>query len=852
MRRPILLLLTLVLVLACQIIPTPPALRATPFPLLAPTRPRVSPVAGSAPPQTAATQTGAGSQTPVPGELALFPYDVSHDASLPFADIQSLGWSPESLSGANQVGLPFPMEKVANLAVAAGLTSRQRVTLSQNGFVVLHSQEAQFSVLRQRVSLRNGQPYYLTIDAASHALRMSLAGLLPALERDELRRRLLAVTQATLNQLLAYLPLVQGTDLEADTRLSAAYLAVAVRLLDPQAALNPELDALVQPQVEQVLSANRVETSRLLPGFQDDYRLYRPTGHYAVDPDLQAYFRAMTWLERVRFSYQETPSGSQPSRLPLLVTLALRQATIESTPAAQEWARIYETINFLNGPSAGANPAQYAAWMDQIYGRSLTIFGLSDVSRWAMFLAYARDLPAVQSNPAFAMLPADPRLEQSWTFLGSRFNLDDSILQSLAAARADISTDQRLQPGGLEVMAVLGSQTARQAIQYQGETAYRTKPDEITRLQKLVQQQSEAQWSGTLHGAWLHAVQASMAEKSQIEPPLYPAYMRTSAWSYKDLNSALGSWVEIYHDSRITPLPSAAQTASDLPASPAAPGYVEPDPLAFYRLSNLAYLITEGLKQRQLTGVFTSNPAPTGLSSLQQELSDLADRLQRLGNIAAKELAGASLQAGDYAVIQAPLGPLESYAALDANAAASKPVSPEPALPAIVSFDSIRGRVVQAGIGPVDRILVLVSLDGVVYIAQGGVYSFYEFSLPQESRLEDATWRWMLINDPPKPPAWVESFYLPEGYPVDVLAFRSGDIFRVTLAAEQVTIYAAPRLDAAVISRLHPGDLIKIIAGPVLAEKASFWKVQVNPTQPGSLEGWMVESQTSFERLWGQ
>ncbi len=183
---------------------------------------------------------------------------------------------------------------------------------------------------------------------------------------------------------------------------------------------------------------------------------------------------------------------------------------------------------------------------------------------------------------------------------------------------------------------------------------------------------------------------------------------------------------------------------------------------------------------------------------------------------------------------------------------ATGPASLEPALPAIVSFDPIRDRVVQVGIGSVDRIFVLVPLDGKVYIAQGGVYSFYEFSLPQERRLDDAAWRWMLINDPPKPPAWVDNFYLPEGYPVDVLAFRSGDIFRVTLAAEQVTIYAAPRLDAAVNSRLHPGDLIKIVAGPVLADKASWWKVQVDPTQPGSLDGWLVQDQASFERLWSR
>jgi hypothetical protein len=848
MRRPILLLLTLVLVLACQVIPTPPPLRATPAPLLTPTRQTADLTPGSPVLQPATTRTGIENQTPIPGDLAPFPYD----GSLPFAEVQTPDWNPVPLTDTNQILLPFPLEQVANLGVTAGLTSRQRVTLSQNGFVVLHSQEAQFSALRRRVSLQYGQPYYLTIDAASHALRLSLAGLLPALEREELRRLLLAVTEATLDQVLTYLPLVRGTDLETETRQAAAYMAVAVRLLDPQAALDPELEALVKPQVEQILSARGVENSRLLPGFQDDYRKYRPTGHYAVDPDVQAYFRAMTWLGRVRFSYQDTQTGSPPSRIPLLVTLALRQATIESSPAAREWARISETLNFLGGPSTSPGPAEYAAWMDRIYGRSITIFGLSDALRWELFLAYARDLPVVQSNPAFAMLPADSTVMQSWSFLGARFNLDESILQSLAASPVDIATTQRLQPGGLELMAVLGSQTARRAIQDLGETTYRTDPEEISRLQNLVQQQSESQWSSTVHGAWLHALQSLLSEKNRSEPANYPATMRTPAWAYKDLNSALGSWVEIYHDNSLTLIQPATKPASDLPASPAALGYVEPNPLAFYRLSKLAYILTEGLKQRQMTGVFTTRPDPSGLSSRQQELLDLADRLQRLGDIAAKELAGYSLQAADYALIQAPLGALEENTSTNSDASVSQKPSPEPALPAIVAFGSLRDRVVQAGIGPLDRIYVLVRLDGAVYIAQGGVYSFYEFSLPQASHLDDTAWRWMLINDPPKPPAWEENLYLPEGYPVDVMAFRIGDIFRVTLAAEQVTIYTAPRLDAPVILKLRPGDLIKINDGPVLAGQFSWWRVHANPTQPAAAEGWMVEDQASFERLWAQ
>jgi len=145
---------------------------------------------------------------------------------------------------------------------------------------------------------------------------------------------------------------------------------------------------------------------------------------------------------------------------------------------------------------------------------------------------------------------------------------------------------------------------------------------------------------------------------------------------------------------------------------------------------------------------------------------------------------------------------------------------------------------------------VLTPLEGQVYIAQGGVYSYYEFSMPQASRLDDAAWRWLFVNEPPESPKWVENLYLPEGYPLDALAFHIGDIFRVALAAEQVTIYAAPRLGASVSSQLRPGNLIKIIGGPSQSDSFTWWQIQINPTQPNAPQGWIIEEQQAFERVW--
>ena len=55
----------------------------------------------------------------------------------------------------------------------AGLSAEQKTFLAQNGFVVMHSQEAQFGDIRSETGDVNGQPYYLTTDAAFHALHLT-------------------------------------------------------------------------------------------------------------------------------------------------------------------------------------------------------------------------------------------------------------------------------------------------------------------------------------------------------------------------------------------------------------------------------------------------------------------------------------------------------------------------------------------------------------------------------------------------------------------------------------------------------------------------------------------------------
>ena len=165
--------------------------------------------------------------------------------------------------------------------------------------IVVKSQEAQFFDLHTRVSYLYGQPYLLTTDAAYHAFKQTYAELLWALEREELQPRMAAIVRSVYDQVAAYFPLTAGTDLEPGVYLSAAYLGVALKLLDPNAAIAPEIEDQVAAQVAQILEKKGYSELTLLPGIRLDFSDYEPIGHYKRDISLTGYYLARTWLEQV-------------------------------------------------------------------------------------------------------------------------------------------------------------------------------------------------------------------------------------------------------------------------------------------------------------------------------------------------------------------------------------------------------------------------------------------------------------------------------------------------------------------------------------------------------------------------
>ncbi|MEW5872979.1 MAG: DUF3160 domain-containing protein [Chloroflexota bacterium] len=756
-------------------------------------------------------------------------------------------WQPGGDYAGLDYTLPVDIAQVYNPQVVSALTPAQQAYLADNGFVVIHSQEEQFNDIRENVPIRYGQPYYLTTDAAYHALHISFDEMLKALEAQYLSGEMSRLIQATLDEVLAYQSQAQGTAIQADARLAAAYLAVAVKLFNPQAELPPDLEPLVQPQLAQVMAASGRAPSVLIPAFEDDYGAYKPVGHYAGPAVLENYFRGMTWLGRVHFLLGKGKEGQPPSRAPLIVTLALRRAQVGDRSAAQAWAGVHAMLTFVVGPSDDPGPPEYAALMDQVYGRSLEFAELADEARWQQFLQSGDQLPAPQINSTFVDFLRQLDTQKGWRFMGQRFTPDGLIFQQLIYDAVGTYENRRHFPLGLDIFAVLGSPLALDLLDEAGETQYAHYPEQMEKLRQSAQAQPAAQWLDTFYTSWLYAFFA------QVEPKntRFPAYMRSTNWGYKELNSALGSWAELKHDTALYAKMPEAAGGGGPPMSGPAPAYVEPLPDVFYRLGCAAKTLSTYLQSLMDRPDVHFGPPPPGdylydgLYGHVRGLDELGDRFTQLGDLAAREIAGQPLSPDDYDLIQGCMGAVECFV-FRGHTPYGENVLELPDVPVIAAVSGSEQEVLEVAVGKVDRIYVVVPLEGRLQIAQGGVFSYYELIQPRSDRLTDEQWRARLAGSPPPQPGWISRFVLAGGEPVDYLAFRVDDAYRVTEAGDKLNVRNGPGLSYPVLTQLAAGDYVTIVEGPVVADGYTWWRVQLSWGEWQS--GWVVENQEWYRR----
>ena len=331
---------------------------------------------------------------------------------------------------------------------------------------------------------------------------------------------------------------------------------------------------------------------------------------------------------------------------------------------------------------------------------------------------------------------------KGYRFMGQRFTLDEAIFQNLTYSKVDKkdSNDYRMLPDVLDMMAALGSEEAMDLLEQQGDTSYPNYLENMEQIKQEIENSSEDQWSCSLYASWLNTLRPLLRVKGEG----YPSFMQTEAWQRKNLESFAGSYAELKHDTILY----AKQMMAEMGGGGEIPvyddrGYVEPEPEVFSRLSCLTQDTRDGLK------------AYGYLSSADEEnLTLLAELAEKLMIIAEKELTGELPTEDEFELIRTYGGTLEHFwEEVYKDEPRTMPYLTTKEFPSPIVADIAtdpNGYCLEVATGKPATIYVLVEVDGVLKIATGKVFSFYQFEWPMNDRLTDSAWRAMIgveLND---------------------------------------------------------------------------------------------------------
>jgi len=681
--------------------------------------------------------------------------------------------------------LPVRLEEARNGPLVTGalhLSDNAKEALRRNGFVVVPwGQEADVIAPYSELP-RLSVPNFVTSDSLLHLYHVQFDEILKCVEAGEFLPRLVLMTQALQADALGQYE-AQAGELKEAARRNVAFYTVALKLLDESASVPGPVASEVSSELALIAGHDGFADSPIFI-YKEDYSQYIPRGHYTRSEELKRYFKAMMWYGRMAFLLKGSPSWGpdgealvsvEDARIQtlqaLLVTLALDGLQAEGKPVADIWNRIYGVTAFFVGLADDLTPYEYKVAMQKVFGAVVAVAELADPDK---LFALKKELallpnPQIYGGTGNCMLPPnctaadlDKMLAKTkgLRFMGQRFIPDSYVFQNLVLPVVRRYTGAgtpftwvmtqmgpvRGFPRGLDVMGVLGSETALCILDREGDTDYEDYDLAFNSLLALFRSFNEADWTRNLYWAWLYALQPLLADCGEG----YPAFMRTPAWRDKQLHTALASWAELRHDTILYAKQSYTGEVTSVPEPPDR-GYVEPVPEFYNRLLALTRMTRTGLAALNVLDAAQTS-----------RLALLEDVLGRLQTIAVAELSGGSLTDQDYAYIEnfgLTLAPLTNGLS-DAQAAVTTII-------ADVHTDANSQQVLEEGLGYVKLLVAAYPLpDGATVLGAGPVFSYYEFKWPMSDRLTDEKWTNLLASaNCPAEPGWVHSFAEPVTWP---------------------------------------------------------------------------------------
>ena len=651
-------------------------------------------------------------------------------------------------------------DKVNNVL---GLSSAQQQMLSQYGFVsVSVPNMTTFQNFYGDLVWQNDLPVIVTSDSFLQLFHVVFDCSLRILEEATFYPLLLNTTSYAFNTAMSDYAATphDGSQKQWAIGNTTIYFAVALSLLTNTTITVPsELTTDEAFYLSNIRASNLqfVQAGLWEPagiGVSYDFTQFTVRGHYVGDFQLENYFRAMMWYGQFPVFIPRT-NESYVWGVPHIDELAsvyMADVLQRNQQYFADWELLYNVTNALVGKSDSINLLTLETALHRVFGdhdeyldlvlqTNGTIalrdeLGKPEYSQSILSQALAQPIPG-------AVLPDYPLVFQ---FMGQRFVPDSYIFQNLCWDKVGYNSagDRRILPKGLDVFAVMGSQRASQLLT--PDFDYQNFGANLTSLKQEFASWSEENWTYSSYTSWMYALQSLVNINYTSD---YPDFMKNLAWQDEKLNTALGSWAQLRHDSILY----AKQNYIPVFICSYPEAYLEPNPTFYTRMQALA---NQTLQAIQILNSSTIDSAVTS------SLNTLIDAAGSFVNISNEELAGNSLSPDEIAFLKSIVkvyggaygGPSYSgwyvdvlmsmtYAAnytadLDSRLIADVATFP----PGDMDYPP---QILHVGTGDVNALVAVFPLpNGTLVTGVGPVFSYYEFPLIGTNRLNDEQWNEML------------------------------------------------------------------------------------------------------------
>lgn len=624
---------------------------------------------------------------------------------------------------------------VVNMSDFPDLEAEQLEMLLENRFFVSPSGQKQLFYIYEDNEYKD-YPTFVTTDSVLHTYHIFYDYMLRTLENEKLIGLSEELTDSMLKGSLEAYGQMRDQDLKKAQLKNIAYFTVAQMLLGREVPGNIPQEAreLADLEMEKITTKAGFVDSEIFP-FQMDYSQYVPRGHYTRSEDLERYFLAMMWYGQVPFPLyvNEDIRNLEQTLQALLITETIsREADL-----IDKWEKIYEPTNFFVGTSDDLGIRDYQEALMEVYGQERDYEKFADMELLDRFYERAKEFPEPKIVARYADINTPVTMQ--FRFMGQRYVFDSQIIQEL------VFPILRPIPSGLDIMAVLGSDRAREIQLDKPENQmWEDYPKEMDRLREEFGAYQEKDWKRNLYTGWMWVLEGLLGPAKED----MPVFMKSKSWEDKSLNTALSSWAELKHDTVLYGKASGAEMGGAEYVR--VPGYVEPSIPVYERLLWLTEYSRDALDRWDIN-----------VEDIDYKFERFQWLLDFLIEASHKQLRDIPLTDEEHDRIKIYGGILEELtSSFGGQGLRWHEITSETDkdMAVIADYHTVgRDGMMHAGVGPAYEIYVLVPIDGQLYLTRGAVMSFHEFL--HNERLTDEKWQSMLDEGQNPPMAeWTKSF----------------------------------------------------------------------------------------------